>query len=131
MANQLSLTVTLTYSPTDSPGEQVKVAPPAFSKTVTMSANGYVTATQAVGTSEELLGDGTNGFNAVISTVGYVLIKNIDDTNYCDFGRTTTVYNVRLKAGEFALFRLTPTTNTIFALANSSSVNVQYWVFEN
>lgn len=132
MANELSMTVTLTYTPTDSPGEIVRVAPPAFAKTVTMSSNTYVTGTETVPQAgEQLLGDDTNGFAANVGTVGYVLIKNVDDTNYVQMGRTAGVYSLRLNAGEFALFRLDQTSSTIYALANTADVVVQYWVFAN
>ena len=92
MANELNMTVTLTYTPTDSAGEIVKVSPPAFSKTVTMSSNVYTTGTQDIGTSEEFIGDATNGLDGIFgasTALGYMLIKNVDDTNFVDIGSAT------------------------------------------
>jgi hypothetical protein len=65
-----------------------------------------------------------------ISTVGLVLLRNLDATNFVVVtdGLLATTYTVRMNAGEFALFRAG--SNTIVLKADSLACNVQYVVFE-
>lgn len=124
MANELTVTATLTYTP--SAANQVKISPPAFSKTITMTGDDHAQGTQQIGisTAEALAKND-------IGTTGWLLVKNCDANNYIELGIsgfTTGTGSVKLKAGEFALYR---TSSAPFALANTASVTVQYWLFED
>ena len=77
-----------------------------------------------IGTSEETVG------LSEISTLGWCLIENLDDTNYVDFGFSTGVYGIRVKPDEFAMFRLTPGV-TLYALANTAACKVNVYVLES
>lgn len=74
---------------------------------------GYLT----IGTSEE-----SEAFSE-LSTEGWVLLKNLDATNYVQWGFATTAYGGRLEPGEFALFRLEPST-TLYLKANTAACKV-------
>jgi len=71
---------------------------------------GYVT----IGTSEESIAFGE------LSTLGFVTIQNLDATNYVRWGFSTGVYGGRLRAGEYACFRLNP-GSTLYLVANTAS----------
>lgn len=64
------------------------------SATVDMAGAQYAKKTQTVGTSEENLDKGD------ISTIGYVLIKNLDATNFVQVGASTGVYSGKISPGE-------------------------------
>jgi len=78
------------------------------------SSPGFVT----VGTVEE-----SETFGE-ITTLGWCKIKNLDATNYVDFGVTTTVYMIRAEAGETATFRFVPGV-TLYMKANVAACMVE------
>lgn len=61
-----------------------------------------------------------------VVTVGYVYLKNLDATNYITFGADGSTYPLKLKAGEFALFRYNATA--LIAKANGASCLLEYAV---
>ena len=68
-----------------------------------------------------------------ITTLGYCKIKNLDDTNYVDYGPESggaMVGCLRLNAGESAVFRLKPGV-TWRAQADTASVKLRVLVFDN
>jgi len=65
-----------------------------------------------------------------ITTLGWCKIKNLDATNFVDFGFTTAVYGIRLKPNEMAVFRLVPGV-TMFMKADTSAVKVQIRCYDN
>jgi len=73
---------------------------------------------QIIGTSAEALDVGD------VSTIGYVLIKNLDSTNFVelalDSGVSTQKF-AKLRAGDFAVFPAS--TATIYAKADTSPCN--------
>lgn len=71
---------------------------------------GYVT----IGTTEESIAFGE------LATLGWLVMRNLDATNYVEWGFATTVYGGRLEAGEVALFRLNPGT-TLYLRANTAA----------
>lgn len=81
---------------------------------------GYIT----VGTVEESVAFGE------LSTVGWVFIENLDDTNYVQWGFASGVYGGRLEAGEPALFRLEPST-TLYLKANTADCKVNVYALED
>jgi hypothetical protein len=81
------------------------VLPPA-SITVSQSAVGRGGSAQSIGTSEEVVDFGD------ITTNGYAFIRNLDPANYVVYGPESggaMVVFGKLKAGEFALLRISPT----------------------
>tara|TARA_R110000868_G_scaffold64237_1_gene193134 strand:+ start:100 stop:462 length:363 start_codon:yes stop_codon:yes gene_type:complete len=78
----------------------------------------------SVGTSEE-----STAFPE-LSTEGWLFMQNNDSTNYVQWGFATGVYGGRLKAGEFALFRMEPGL-TLYLKANTAACNVLVYGFEN
>lgn len=71
---------------------------------------GYVT----IGTSEEEVAFGE------LSTKGWVMMQNLDATNYVEWGFSTGVYGGRMKAGETAgPFRLN--SLSVFLKANTAA----------
>jgi hypothetical protein len=91
---------------------------------VTVTGDAFTHAVQEVGTVEEELVQGAD-----LGTPGYVYIINLDSTNYVEIGSTTGVYQIKLKAGEFALFR--HNSSTIYAKANTGACNVEYLIVED
>jgi hypothetical protein len=57
----------------------------------------------------------------------------LDATNYVSIRPATGAANaVELKAGEFSgPFRLARTATAPFAIANTASVSLEYWIFED
>jgi len=60
---------------------------------------------------------------ADLTTPRWVKIKNLDVTNYVEFGASTGVYLIRLKPGESCVFPLAPSV-TLYAKANVATVNI-------
>ena len=69
-------------------------------KSIDMTGESILQTTQLVGTTNEAL-DMTN---AELGTPGYVFIRNMDTTNFVSIGLSSQ-YTIKLKAGEFCLFR--------------------------
>lgn len=85
----------------------------------------HVHKTQQIGTSEEQL-----DFGEVV-TPGYCLIVNRDATNYVELRPATGVADlIRMNAGEIALFRFADDCTAPFAIANTATCQVEYWLFE-
>lgn len=81
---------------------------------------GYVT----IGTSEE-----TEAFSE-LSTEGWLYMRNLDATNYVQWGFATGVYGGRIKAGEFAIFRMEPTL-TMYLKADTAAVKMLIYGMES
>lgn len=79
-----------------------------------------------VGTSETTITFDTNVGNA-----GYLVLINRDATNFVQIGFATTVYNLRLKAGEVAVLRLEPGVSAIYCKADTAAIELQYKLYED
>lgn len=93
---------------------------------VTQSALGMHAPIVIVGTSEEDLAVGD------ISTPGILCMRNLDGTNYVDWGPKSGGAMVavgRLKPGEVAMFRVGSGV-TLRWIANTAPVKVQVWLLE-
>jgi hypothetical protein len=90
---------------------------------VDVTGDSFTHEIQSVGTSEEELAQGAD-----LGTPGYIFLKNLDSTNYVEVGSTTGVYNLKLLAGEVAIYR--HNSATVFAKANSSACLVEYLLVE-
>ncbi len=83
---------------------------------------------QNIGTSEEeitLLSDITAGNGPY-----YAYFENLDDTNYVEVGTATTVYWMKMAAGDKALIPLNSTVTSIFLKANTAACDVRIKVVE-
>lgn len=118
MANELSIMVNLSFS---KGGAEVTKS---CNKNVTITGDAFTHGVQSVGTSEEELVQG-----AELGTPGYMLVINLDSTNYVEIGSTTGVYDIKLKAGEFALYR--HNSATVYAKANTGTCLVEYCLIED
>ena len=117
MSNEISISASISFSKGGASvqraeGIQVTVTGDAFSHEV-MSI-----LTTAGGT---LLVEGGD-----VGTAGYILLKNLDATNYITVGLSGQ-YSIKLKAGEIALFRAAA---PIYALANTATCLVEYLIIE-
>lgn len=81
---------------------------------------GYVT----IGTSEE-----SETFSE-LSTLGWLMMHNLDDTNFVEWGFATGDYGGRLEPGEKALFRLNPGT-TLYLKADTAACKMVLNAFED
>ena len=122
MASELSLgQLNIAFVKTGSPSLSTTVA----AITPTVSGAQYMDNVQNVGTSEEaiLLGDVAPG--------GYVLIQNLDTTNFVSLRQATGAANfIKLLAGEWAVFRMSADTTAPFAIADTAAVNVRFLRFD-
>jgi len=76
-------------------------------------------------------GETTHSILTEIGNASYIWMMNRDATNFIDVGFTGTgVYQVRLLAGQHALFPLLPTTATIYMLADTAAVDFQFYIRE-
>ena len=82
---------------------------------------GYLT----IGTSEE-----TTDFPE-LTTLGWFVMKNLDATNYVEWGFSTGVYGGRMEAGETAgPFRLNPGAD-LFLKANTAACKCVLYAFQD
>ena len=93
------------------------------SKSINMTGESILQTTQLVTAGNEAL----DMANAELGTPGYVFIKNLDPTNYCSIGLTSS-YTIKLKPGEFCLFRAAA---DLFASFNTSAGYLEIIVFED
>ena len=123
MASELSVgTLTVSFSKSGSPS--FSVTPAALSITITGDA--WMDNTQTIGTSEEaiLLGD--------VATGGYWFVQNLDATNFVELrAGTGSVDFIKLKAGEWAIFRTSGDATAPYAIADTGSVQVRFLRLEN
>ena len=126
MANELSLTFQITYTPTVA--NISPVVPGLKTDTVSMTGSRAVTGLQRIVITEEAISFGD------VADGGYILIRNIDPTNFVELNQTAAPakYCIRLNATEFAMFRVGGgAANGLVAKADTAICTVQYWLFEN
>lgn len=90
----------------------------------TMAGDQMIQNVQIIGTSSEalVLGD--------VTTIGFLLVKNLDSTNYVEVDSATTFDNwpQKILAGEAILLK--PQTATLYGKANTAACNVQITAIE-
>jgi hypothetical protein len=114
MANEIAASVSLSVSKNGA-----AIASGQLSIVDDMAGDQMITNVQAVGTSAEAVNLGD------VSTVGYVLFKNMDATNYVELALASDVLSqifAKLLPGDIALIPLA--TATIYAMANTAGVNL-------
>ena len=116
MANEISVTVRFDITNGNySPGS-INVSGATYDQTAVGCAEGV----QEIGTTEESLSTGD------LTTYGWLYMRNLDDTNYVQWGFSTGVYGGRMEAGETAgPFRTEPAA-TMYLKANTAACDVQY-----
>jgi len=118
MADELSVSARLTF------GKSSASVKTAYNLQIDVTGDSYTKAVQSVGiTPEEILTE-----HGDLATSGYVIVKNLDATNYVEIGATTGVYTIKLLAGEIALWR--HNSANIYAKANTASCLVEYTIIE-
>jgi hypothetical protein len=117
MADELRIGITISWSKGNANVKR------AEHDEITITGDSFTHAVQSVGTSEEELTQ-----HADLGTPGYVFVKNLDATNYVEIGSTTGVYDIKLLAGEMALYR--HNSATVYAKANTSACLLEYIIFE-
>lgn len=81
---------------------------------------GFITA----GTSEE-----STAFPE-LTTEGWLFMKNLDGTNFVQWGFSTGVYGGRLEPGEIAMFRMEPSL-TLYLKANTAACKMLVYGMED
>ena len=122
MADEITAKVYMSVSKTGVP--DITKAPGQFN--VTMTGTDLVLATQEIGTSAENINKGE------VTTPGMCMIHNLDGTNYVEVGHDETgsfVADVKVKAGEWAMFRMAQATPQ--GRANTAAVNIEYFIIED
>lgn len=122
MANTLTITAEISFSPDAT--DQSDIGPVTLTKAITCTGGDVTHGTQSIGTSEEAV-----TVCADVGTYGYVLVRNLDSTNYVELTTIASQLTMKLKAGEFALFRAA--ADAFRAKANTAAVTIEYWVFED
>lgn len=96
----------------------------SLSETFDQTGNGGPTpGMMVIGTAEE-----STAF-AELTTEGWLYMRNLDLTNYVQWGFATGVYGGRMEAGEPAEFRMEPGL-TLYLKANTAACNVLVFGFE-
>ena len=119
MANEITYTGSITAS---KGGVSLSSGP--LSQALTMTGSNMVLETQTIGTTAELISKGD------IGTVGCLLVKNLDATNYIDIALDSGMTNkfAKLMPGDFLLI---PTGGVLpYAKANTAACQVLAVVLE-
>jgi len=116
MSNEISMSVSLTFNKGGASVSRV------VSGQVDVTGDALTHEVQEIGTSEEALAEGAD-----LGTPGLVYIKNLDATNYVEVG-ITGQYSIKLKAGEFAIYRAAAAQ---YAKANTAACKVEYIIIED
>lgn len=121
MANEITLSVSLAFAKGNVPSTSLV----KNQAQVTVSGSNCIHDTQVIGTSEEAIVLGE------IGTPGYCMMHNCDATNYITIRPATgvTTGSIKLKAGEWALFRFA--TAAPFAIANTGSCVLEKFLIED
>ena len=118
MAKELTLSASLKFTK-----GSVNISQARSGVQLDVAGDDFVTQTQTVGVTEEALDLGDLG------TLGYVLIRNLDTTNFVSVRSGTGAANlVRVPAGGIALFMLASAAP--FVIANTAAVKIEYTMIE-
>ena len=119
MANELTVSCSMRFSKSGREASQ------SYSGIrIDVSGDKITRVIQEIGTDEEALDVGD------IGTAGYVIMKNLDDTNYIEIRPGTGEADlIKLKAGEVAMFRLA--LNGPYAIANTAACDLEFLLIED
>src|SRR5689334_11671718 len=113
MANEISISASLAVSK----GGMVLTG--TGNAQLDMAGEDMIHTTQIIGTSAETL-----ALVDLAGTPGYVMVKNLDATNFVELATDSGMVNkfAKIRPGKLALFE--PTTGTIYARADTAAVRV-------
>lgn len=117
MSGELKLVLSILYSKGGAVYERT------IDDSIDQTGDSFTVANQSVGTTEEELTQ-----HADLGTPGFVFVHNLDDTNYVEVGSTTGVYDIKLLAGQWAIYP--HNSATVYAKANTAAVLLEYAIFE-
>ena len=128
MANEIEISVSISAS---KGGMSVSRAE---SFKVDMSGDAITHSVLEVGTSAEVLVE-----SAEIGNAGWCFLKNLDSTNFVEFGRegvdAADENLIKLKPGESCVFRVSDQTGgsdrSVYGLADTAACNVEYILIED
>ena len=116
MANEVNVSVSLSY---EKNGVRA-LREESFKADV--AGDSMTHAIQAVGTSFELLTE-----HGEVGTAGLYFLKNLDGTNFVEFGEGDNEFAIKLLPGESTVFRA---SDPIGGKANTAECLVEYMVIE-
>jgi hypothetical protein len=119
MANELSLVASASQT------KNGATYSASYTDTVDVSGNTPVANVQSIGTADETLALGE------ISSLGWMIAKNLDATNFVEIGHTSGTYSIKLKAGEFCSFRIGSGMTAIHAKSDTAACLLQYLLLPN
>lgn len=93
--------------------------------TFNVSAAAQIINRQNIGTADETLDLGD------VASLGYIVLENVDATNYIEIGYTSGTYFARLKAGEICAFRAGSGLTAIHAKANTAACDLVYFLMSD
>lgn len=122
MTGEIQMQVMILRRPPTSPTKERRFGP--YTLTTDQTGNGVDDRTYSVGTTEETITftDFTNS--------GLIGVANEDSTNYVDFGFSTGSYPLQLLKNEAYVFRLSPSTTTLYVRANTAACEVRVFGVE-
>jgi hypothetical protein len=96
-----------------------------FTDTFTITNSPIVSAIQSIPTSWTAINLGS------VTSLGYIIYKNLNDTNYLELSADSGGANplVKAKALDFGMFRLTG--STLFARSNTTACLFSYTIISN
>lgn len=118
MANELTITTSLTFVKGNA-----QTTRNSGSASVTVSGTAYTTGVQSIGTSDETL-----SLDEIV-TPGYLLLHNLNATNFILVGADGSSYPVKLKAGEWGMFRFNGAA--IHAKADTGACLLEYYLISD
>jgi hypothetical protein len=116
MASEIRLSSTLRYA------KDQASAGLSTSFTADQTGSKYEAGVQTVGISEEVL------VKNDVGTIGYMAVRNNDETNFVEFGGVTAEYSIKLAPGEGCVVPWKRTN--VYALANVAPCAVEYLLIE-
>lgn len=117
MADELKLQLSLTFE------KNGAVITRQLSDQFDVAGSATISGTPSIGTSDEVLALGD------VATNGYLLLHNLNATNYIEFGSDGASYPNRLNAGEFGVMRWNGAA--IHAKANTAACLLEYILISN
>ena len=88
---------------------------------LTPSGSDSISGSPTIGTTEETLALGD------VSSVGVVVIKNLDTTNYVEYGTVTGQRGSKISPGGIAVFEAK--NNNVFIKADTAPCRIRYWIY--
>lgn len=120
MANEITVLASLAFSK-----NEIEDALAFAQANFDVSGSKFIHNVQAFVSTDQVAVDKGN-----ITTIGWVAIKNHDDTNYIEwFGVEDESATIKIKANEFCLFR--SASSAPFIQANTGSCTVEYLLIED